>query len=633
MGARPHPQNIHRWWARRPLAVTRAVIWASLVDDPSGDDSLAAQEQEAERHRLFEILERLVVWDNSNNCEVLREARAEIDRCFPDGPPAVLDPFGGGGAIPLEAQRLGLRALSGDLNPVPVLIQRAMVEIPPLFAGNAPVHPDLNSSLTTWQGAQGLARDVASYGDWMCSEAERRIGHLYPEARDAGGSSLTPIAWIWARTVQSPDPTWSGHVPLVASWILARAPKKPSIWVEPVVDRESQSFSYVVREGGTPGDRTMGRGGGVCLATGAAISLEYVQAEGRAGRIGNQLIAIVAEGANGRRYLSPTIEQQDAASIPVPASKPDLPLPDKGLGFRVQPYGITEWWQLYTPRQLTALTCFSDILQEVHHEVEVDALAVGLEPDKKRLHDGGAGAAAYADAVTTYLAFAIDKCADHWSSASAWHNSHSPQVRNVFARQAISMTWDYAEANPFSGKLASWKSMMRGLVGAVSEFAGSCLAPEIAEVAQRDARARVAECPAVVVSTDPPYYDNVGYADLSDFFFVWLRRNLAHIWPNECATLLTPKADELIADPGRHGGLRGAEAFFESGMAQFMSAVAAAQIDGVPATIYYAYKATESNDGEIRSTGWDTFLQAVIDAGLQVELDLACQDRTRQSDA
>lgn len=618
MGAKPHPQNIHRWWARRPLAVARAVIWASLVDDPSADDSLSTEAQESERRRLFEILERLVVWEGSTDCDVLREARAEIDRCFPAGPPPVLDPFGGGGSIPLEAQRLGLRALSGDLNPVPVLIQRAMVEIPSRFAGSPPIHPDLSSSLTTWQGAQGLAQDVGAYGEWMSGEAERRIGHLYPDARDSDGARCTPLAWIWARTVESPDPSWRGHVPLVASWILARAPKKPTVWVEPVVDQDSQSFTYVVREGGTPGDRTMGRGGGVCLATGAAISLQYVQAEARAGRLGTALIAVVAEGPSGRRYLSPSVEQQEAAAVPMPPWKPESQLPDKGLGFRVQPYGVTEWWQLYSPRQLTALTCFSDVLAELHRRVEVDALSAGLAPDEMRLRDGGSGAVAYADAVTTYLAFAIDKCADHWSSACAWHNSHSPQVRNVFARQAISMTWDYAEANPFSGRLASWKSMMRGLVGAVSELAGSCLAPEPAEIAQRDARARVAESPGVVVSTDPPYYDNVGYADLSDFFFVWLRKNLSDVWPDECATLLTPKASELIADPGRHGGTRGAEAFFESGMAEFMTGVAAAQLDGVPATIYYAYKATETNDGEIRSTGWDTFLQAVVDAGLQV---------------
>jgi len=202
-----HPSTLHLWWARRPLAAARAVIWASLVDDPSGDPSLSLEEQEVERQRLFRILERLVKWENSNNVEVLAAAKAEIARCFPNGPPPILDPFGGGGAIPLEAQRLGLKALSGDLNPVAVLIQKAMIEIPPRFAGRPPVHPEVSKDLKTWERAQGLSADVEAYGRWMRDEAHKRIGHLYPDATGPDGEKLTPIAWIWARTVESPDPT------------------------------------------------------------------------------------------------------------------------------------------------------------------------------------------------------------------------------------------------------------------------------------------------------------------------------------------------------------------------------------------------------------------------------------------
>lgn len=614
MGAAPHPQNIHRWWARRPLATTRAVIWASLVDDPSCDESLTIEEQEEERSRLFRILERLVVWKNSNDCEVLSEARAEIDRCFPDGPPPILDPFGGGGAIPLEAQRLGLEVFSGDLNPVAVLIQKAMIEIPPRFAGHIPVHPELDSTLSTWTGAQGLAKDVETYGRWMRDEAERRIGHLYPKATGPGGSRLKPIAWIWARTVESPDPSWKGHVPLVASWVVARAPSKPTMWVEPVIDRGEQSFSYEMREGGVTAQRTMGRGGGVCLATGATISLDYVQKEGQAGRIGHQLIAVVAAGPNGRVYCSPATADLEA---PDPGDTPWVPTGVMSVHpqYMGSPrYGLDEWWKLFSPRQITALVTFSDLLPEVRSQVLADALDAGMSDNGPRLRDGGNGGTAYADAIVTYLAFAIDKCADHWSNVCGWHNSHSPQIRNVFARQAISMTWDYAEANPFSGKLASWDSMMRGLVGAISEFGRSCLNSGAAHVAQRDAQARVAELPDAVVSTDPPYYDSVPYSDISDFFYVWLRKNLADVWPDECATLLTPKSDELVADNQRFGGRTGAEEHFESGMSEFMKEVATSHHPDVPSTIYYAYKASESGG----KTGWSTFLQAVLDAGLQV---------------
>jgi putative DNA methylase len=609
-----HPSTLHLWWARRPLAAARAVIWASLVDDPSGDDTLTEEQQEKERQRLFGILERLVKWENSNNPTVLAEAKAEVDRCFPDGAPPILDPFGGGGAIPLEAQRLGLKALSGDLNPVAVLIQKAMIEIPPRFAGRRPVHPEIERDLTTWERAQGLAADVEAYGKWMQDEAEARIGHLYPLATGPSGERLTPVAWIWARTVASPDPTWKGHVPLVASWELSKRKGKPTTWIRPSVDRTTQTVTYSVQRGGQPShDRTCSGGKGTCIATGAAIPTSYIKAQSSSGQMRQELMAVVAERSPGREYCDANEEQRHAADVPLPGWMPTASLPDKGLGFRVQPYGVTEWWQLHTPRQLTALTTFSDLLVEVRTRIEADAVNAGFVSDDKRLRDGGSGAVAYADAVVTYLAFVVDKCADYWSTVCSWHNSKE-LIRNTFGRQAIPMTWDFVETNPFSGSTGNWMAM----VDWVSKSIGHLPARGAGQAAQRDARARVREETGSLVSTDPPYYDNVGYADLSDFFFVWLRRNVGDIWPDETATLLAPKSDELIADPTRHGGPRGAEAHFESGMSELMSEIAKAHSADAPATIYYAYKATENRDGESRSTGWDTFLQAVIDAGMQV---------------
>ena len=609
-----HPSTLHLWWARRPLAAARAVIWASLVDDPSGDPSLSPDEQETERQRLFGILERLVVWENSNNPNVLAEARAEIDRCFPDGPPPIVDPFAGGGAIPLEAQRLGLTALAGDLNPVAVLINKAMIEIPPRFAGMAPVHPDIDKTLTTWERAQGLAADVEAYGGWMRDEAHKRIGHLYSDATGPDGEKLTPIAWIWARTVESPDPSWSGHVPLVASWTLVNKPGKPRVWIEPIIDRDTMTISYEIRHGGEPTHRrTCSGGNGTCLATGAAIPGDYIKSESRAGRMGQQLVAVVADGERGRSYVAATAGDVDAANCREPAWKPEVALPDQGLGFRVQAYGLDEWWKLFASRQLTALTTFSDLLGEVVARVRQHASAAGLVQDGTRLRDGGRGANAYADAVVTYLAFAIDKCADYWSTICTWHNSRE-LIRNTFGRQAIPMTWDFAEANPFSKSTGNWMAMVGWVRKSVEHFPASAPGGAV----QRDARARVRESVGAVVSTDPPYYDNVGYADISDFFYVWLRRNVADVWLDECSTMMTPKAEELIADPGRHGGPSGAKEHFESGMAEFMKDLSTSVIPEVPATIYYAYKATETRDGEVRSTGWDTFLQAVLDAGLQV---------------
>ena len=610
-----HPSTLHLWWARRPLAAARAVIWASLVDDPSGDPSLTPDEQDAERQRLFEILERLVKWESSNNPDVLSEARAEIDRCFPDGPPPILDPFAGGGAIPLEAQRLGLTALAGDLNPVAVLINKAMIEIPPRFKGMPPVHPDVDKTLTTWERAQGLATDVEAYGRWMRDEARSRIGHMYPDAAGPDGEKLTPIAWIWARTVESPDPSWSGHVPLVASWTLVNRPGKPTVWIEPIIDRDAETIRYTIREGGEPThDRTVSRGNGTCIATGAAIPVSYVKSEGVAGRMGSQLMAIVAEGATGRTYCAATDRDQRAAACDLPERYPTGAITKNSRYMLPPPYGMDEWWKLFTKRQLMSLTTLSALLDEVAERVRLDASAAGMAACGTRLHDGGMGIAAYADAVVTYLAFAIDSLANRNSTICTWVANRGHD-RSVFARQAIPMSWDYVENNPlgeFSGSLQSCVEVIGRALSALP----SCM--PAGAVVQRDARMRIREGSAAVISTDPPYYDNVPYADLSDFFYVWLRTNLSHVWPDELSTLGTPKAEELVADNVRAGSKGQAEEFFESGMAELMEAIATNVSDDVPVTIYYAYKATETKDGEVRSTGWDTFLQAVLDAGLQV---------------
>ena len=496
-----HPSTLHLWWARRPLAAARAVIWASLVDDPSGDPSLTPAEQAAERKRLFGILERLVKWENSNNADVLAEARAEIDRCFPDGPPPILDPFAGGGAIPLEAQRLGLTALAGDLNPVAVLINKAMIEIPPRFAGMPPVHPDIDKDLTTWERAQGLAADVEAYGRWMRDEAHERIGHLYPDATGPDGQKLTPIAWIWARTVESPDPSWSGHVPLVASWTLAKRTGKPKVWIEPIVDRDAMAINYAIRQGGEPSHgRTVSRGNGTCIATGAAIPATYVKAEGVAERMGHQLMVIAAEGAGGRAYCQPTAQDSSAAACEAPLDVPADAITMNPRYMLPPPYGLDEWSKLFTPRQLVALVTFSDLLLEVAERVKQDAAASGMDENMVRLRDGGTGADAYADAVVTYLAFAIDKLADLGNTLVGWEPvAQCP--RHLFGRQAIPMVWDYAEANPFSNSSGSFMTCLKGTIKGLTSI-GLVLGVD-GLVSQMDACAHVA-VPALRSRVDRP---------------------------------------------------------------------------------------------------------------------------------
>ena len=610
-----HPSTLHLWWARRPLAAARAVLWASLVDDPSAhpDRFPAEADQARERKRLFGILESLVVWKNSNNPEVLRQARAEIEASCDGELPNVLDPFCGGGTIPLEAQRLGLPAYGGDLNPVAVLISKAQVEIPPRFAGLPPVNPDARARFgsESWERAQGLAEDIGYYGRWMRDRAFERIGHLYPDATGPDGEKLTPVAWIWARTVQSPDPAWPGHVPLVASWVLRSKGGSPKVWVEPIIDRDAKTVSYRIREGGEPAHpRTVTSGKGVCLATGAAIPGDYIKSESRAGRMGAQLIAVVAEGRpRGRVYLAPCgFVEPDA-----PAWRPHGRNPKKLTGGTVYVYGLDEWWKLFTSRQLVALTTFSDLLREVREQVRVDALSAGMEDGTFRLYGNGTGAVAYADAVVTYLAFVIDKCADYWSALCSWHNGRQ-LIRNTFGRQAIPMVWDFAEANPFSGSSGNWLGQVTWIQKVVAATPGG----DSGEVRQRDAAARIDQVVSPLICTDPPYYDNIYYADLSDFFYVWLRRNLREVWPEETATLLTPKSEEMIANPHMAGSKEDAKAHFEEGMSGFLKRLAASQHSQFPATIFYAYKQQETKLGNTVSTGWETFLQGVVDAGLQI---------------
>lgn len=609
-----HPSTFHLWWARRPLAAARAVLWASLVDDPSSDLERFPTEEDqlAERKRLFTILERLVTWESSNNERVLEEARREIQRSCGSDLPKVLDPFGGGGAIPLEAVRLGLPTFTGDLNPVAVVIQRAMLELPGRFGGLPPAHPDVRGSRGLWDGLRGLVADVEAYGEWMRTEAHKQIGHLYPPVKSASGRDLTPIAWIWARTVKSPDPSWPGHVPLVRSWVLAKKPGRPVVWVQPVVDEQSQSIHFEIREGGTPGEATVADGNGVCIATGTPIPGSYIKTEAKEGRMGQVLIAMVADEGRQRVFLPPTAEATSAARTAKPNWAPSGAVPRHLTGGTCYGYGLDEWGKLFTDRQLVALNTYADLLAAVRQRVEKDALDAGL-PIGTALRDGGDGAAAYAEAVVTYLAIGLSRLTDMCNSLCRWESSRT-QVRNLFGRQAIPMVWDFAENNVFNDAGGDFRTSLRSVTRAMERLPIG----NPAQTVQRDARARIAEVGTCVIATDPPYYDNISYADLSDFFYVWLRRFLSDVWPDEFATLLTPKADELIANQHRAGSRAAANAHFESGMREVFEEAASHAHPDFPATIFYAFKATETNDEGTTSTGWESFLAGLLDAGYAI---------------
>jgi putative DNA methylase len=590
-----HPSTLHLWWARRPLAACRAVLFAQLVDDPSSrpEEFPTREAQDAERARLFALLEELVRWESSKDETVLQAARAEIRRSCGDNPPPVLDPFCGGGSIPLEAQRLGLEVHASDLNPVAVLITKALVEIPPRWAGHPPVHPDADRR-TTWRGAEGLAEDVRRYGAWMRDEAQQRIGHLYPDAKLPDGSSSPVIAWIWARTVTCPNPACQAIMPLARSFWLGKKKGKEA-WVGPIPDGKRVRFEIGHGPAGPPMDSTVGRTGATCLVCLAPVPLTYIRAEGKAGRMGAQLMAIVAEGHRRRVYLPPTEDHEAAADVPQPTDVPDTELARNPRHMTAPNYGMTRHADLSTNRQLVALTTFSDLVTEARVEVANDS-----------------GSEDYADAVATYLAVGVSRLADITNSLTTWKPSMD-QAIHLFTRQAIPMVWDYAEVGPFSGAAGDFavssKNLARTLDMVVPGSPGTTV--------QRDARDGGERF--VVVATDPPYYDNVPYADLSDFFYVWLRRSLRDEHPELFRTVLTPKATELVADQFRYGGRVAARQHFEKGFVETFTTLRHAQVADLPMTVYYAFKQAENEGADIvASTGWDTMLAGLLEAGFMV---------------
>ncbi len=626
-----HPSTLHLWWARRPLAAARAVIFASLVDDPSSvpEEFPTEAKQEAERQRLFELIRELVLWENTTNERVLGRARAEISRSWarwckqsgedPAKLPPFHDPFAGGGALPLEAQRLGLEAHASDLNPVAVTINKAMIEIPPRFAGRPPVNPDARKNIggkDGWKGVAGMAEDVRFYGEWMRQDAEKRIGKFYPKVNLPDGSPGTVIAWLWARTVESPDPAFRGcQVPLVSSFWLSNKPGKLA-WVYPEID--GKEFRFEMRTG-TPKDPEMvdngtklGRGANFrCLLSNSPISPDYIKKEGMAGRMGARLLAIVAEGDRGRAYLSPNDEHENIAQKAKPKWKPEQELPNDPRNFWTVNYGLTHYGDLFTARQLVALTTFSDMSAEVRQKIQADSILAGMGKENISLRDGGSGAVAYAEAISVYLAFTVDKCADYWSSICSWHNSRE-LVRNTFGRQAIPMTWDYCECNPFSDSTGNWIAMLEWVCKCLPLFSTGSKGSAI------QASATSSTLSNKIISSDPPYYDNIGYADLSDFFYIWLRRSLQSVYPDLFGTLMVPKSEELIATPYRHADKHAAETFFLDGMTKAIHSMAENAHAAFPVTIYYAFKQSESGEGGISSTGWETFLEAVLRAGFSL---------------
>ncbi len=650
------PSNLHRWWARRPLSAARAVIFAQMVDDPSSHPAIfkTEQAQDVERQRLFGLIEDLLRLEGATGDAALAAARDEIWKswritCAENAAhpragelfnsnrlPAFRDPFAGGGALPLEAQRLGLESFASDLNPVAVLINKAMIEIPPKFAGKPPVNPQARTEkvlvVKSWRGAQGLAEDVRHYGQWMRDEAQKRIGDLYPpvsitaetarlrpDLKPLVGNELPVIAWIWARTVKSPNPAFANvDVPLVSNFLLSTKAGKEAC-VEVVIDRGDYSFKV---RAGKPMDMRivktgtkLARGANFrCVMSGSPITPDYIRGEAREGRMGARLMAVVAEGERGRVYMSPSAEMEASARIAKAEWKPDLPISGSSQYLGARGYGMQEFGDLFTSRQLVALTTLADLVRNARDLVRRDAIAAGLVEDDLPLEEGGVGATGYADAVAVYLAMAVSKTADSNNSLCPWEPV-AQCSRQLFGRQAIPMLWDFAEANPLYDSSGGF---VTNVAVSLRSFQSFPTEGPPGSAFQEDACRQTGASPSIF-STDPPYYDNVPYADLSDFFYIWLRRALKPVLSRLFETVATPKTEELVAFAYRQGGKPQAEAFFMEGMTKAMHRLAERSHPAFPVTIYYAFRQAEGeSEGDVVSTGWETFLEAVIRTGFAI---------------
>lgn len=627
-GIGPHPKGIHHWWARLPLPTARAILFASVVDDPEAHPEKwpTEEDQNAERERLFDILRRMMGKKLHEAPEVYAEARAEMLKHCDGKLPAVFDPFSGGGSIPLEANRLGFEAHAGDLNPVAVLLNKCNLEIAPRWVNSPPINPNARANIAGsegWRGNQGLSEDIRYYSSLIGRNAENAVLSHYPRAKISDGTrgeGTRVISWIWARTVASPNPAFRGkHVPLISSYWLSTQ-KGNSAWLSPNVDGSTGEYRFSI-ETGTPDDRRavgagtkVGRGGFKCLLSGDPIPFDYIRTEGKSGRIGFRLVAIVAEGKRGRLYLPATEEHEEAAQASPPIDVPDTDLPDEALGFRIQNYGITKHWMMFSDRQLVGLSALCRETINVRDAILSDALKSGMPNEDAEL---------YAKHLSVFLSLCIDRCVDFNNSLCRWSASNQ-KVMNLFGRQAIPMVFDFAEANLFGSSVGSWNTC--------SEYVAKCVETitagqsRIGTARQIDAATGSNGIDNLLVSTDPPYYDNIGYASLSDVFYVWTRKTLASIYPELFSTVLVPKIPELTAAPERFDGDKEkAKQHFESGFRSTFMALRESMAPSYPLTVYYAFKQEDEDAGDEEdnnavdlTTGWETLLEALVSSGFQI---------------
>lgn len=579
-----HPANMHMWWGRSPHYSSVAALTASMVDAPDGMEELRARLERMERGEYTEFGDK----------------------------PVVFDPFSGYGGIPLAAQTMDFPVIAGDLNPVAAMLTKATTEIPAKFANQRPVNP--YSLIKEYRGAEGLAEDVQFYGEWLEQKAQEQLQELYPNESEG-----KPAAWIWARTVKCPNPACGCRMPMASSFIINGKAGREA-WAEPVA--ENGTIRFHLRTGKCPKEKETNKYGSygakfICPACGEITTDAYVKEQGLKHELGAQLMAMVIDTPNGKIYKEPNSVQEAAAVVPAPENIPQGEIPDNAHWFGPPGFGITEYADLFSPRQLTMLTTFCELLKELQDKAASDALAAGMSPECGSLAAGGNGALAYGQAVSVYLAFVIDKMADRNSTVCSW-NSSGGNPRATFGRQAIPMVWNYAEGNPFSSITGNFKTSLKNVVASIAALpCGSRV-----DVYQGDAV--TATYPEnCMICTELPYYKAIGYAHLSDFFYIWMRRSLRGIFPDLFNQMVTSK--EELSTVGQFYGrdLKECNQEYEEKMLHVLEKLYQASTLEYPALLFYEFHKADANaltatSVDIETSPWEIMVTNMLKVGFAI---------------
>lgn len=612
------PSALHMWWSRTSQPLARAVIFASLVDDPAEhpEEYPNRKAQDSERERLEDVLKALL--EATPEKEALEQAEEEIKKYVDPKAITYFDPFVGGGSIPIEAQRLGLNACGADLNPVATIISKALTEIPDRFKGRQPIHGGEGGQLQlNWEGAEGLAEDIKFYGKLLTNQTYRKLKDLYPKFKEGDGTETDPVAWIWARTIKCPNPSCGGQIPLAASYDLTTK-KGSEAWTEPEIVDGKLAFRIIHSKREKEKTAKAGRTAVFkCPHCGETTTDAYVREYGKNNSFSNVMMAVVVDKDSKHSYFPATEEQIQAAGVHCNENVPHGELPLNTSNFTPPEYGLTDYADLFTERQKVFLSTVKELLEAIQLVVEKEAEESGFSTDATPLREGGTGAFAYSQAIITYLAISVSKLLDRGSALTSWDSSAGGKIRNVFSRATMPMIWDFAETNPFSFSSGG----LQKTIDAAADAVRTLPTGNSAKIFMRNA-IEESGLKDTVLFTELPYYDKAEYANLSDFFYVWLRYFLHDTWPSLFHTVLTPKDEEISTFAYRWGGDKEkAKEVYADQIRKASARMYEASSNDLPGVIVFQYRRNIDPDIDPEKyvpNEWEVLAATLADSGFHI---------------